>query len=736
MRVPTNSPTIVTSSISNNNSISMGSRADITPDSSYSNPRNMSLPLSHQSTTKIPQQTTSISANTANAAGLINAVKPAISKKPMQSVKQVQHSHPIIPRQLSQQQLLSISQNSRSPSPMLDELLAAATTTTSLQSSPLFVTSTTLYSGQKKPNHNMGPFNDSSLYTTKGLENGQTTVQMQMSNPTHYTHSGVEQQQSRSSTPSFSISRENSPASRCTDLVSIHSAQTDPYPYLDPYARGISGNGITTDDVVAGRAGSEPGCEPGAVANHMQLASQGLIRNSRLHQQQQYYQNQQQLHLNQLQIHTAGHLPQFDPLGFDVDHSTRDHLKSVQPGTHAVSGDLDSLSKRRWSTTAYPYDLQADMDMDTKRQRDSQPVDIALNHMRSMPQQGHSFRTDMGTETRTLTAASSNSSLHDSRRPSSQLHQNCSQNGSVSSSEKHISKMMGSLEFNSAIPSPTIGLDHTKADAAPLGDDAPFLRPSLDASASSAALLDSMRFVSQQKQQDSNNAQMHQYFGGPTTAGLTGRLLLDESRTLSGQSSNHQQTLRPFHCHYSCPKSYKNANGLKYHLIHVHGEYPASSGIHTPLNNSGSGGSTSVNGGLGSSRGSGSFCLSATSNASGASTILHSTASGSATAIMTAAGALGVDSNTTFIHPANRKYQCPISSVCTKPYKSVGGLRYHLKHAHEDLSKPDWDQVIAYAREIAERGSTQLRLNITTGLGPGVHVDSEASTHIHDMGAV
>ncbi|KAL2918080.1 Transcriptional regulator of ribosomal biogenesis protein [Polyrhizophydium stewartii] len=123
---------------------------------------------------------------------------------------------------------------------------------------------------------------------------------------------------------------------------------------------------------------------------------------------------------------------------------------------------------------------------------------------------------------------------------------------------------------------------------------------------------------------------------------------------------------RPFTCPYvDCYKSYKNSNGLKYHLIHVHREYPASSGI---ASGSSLGGSSAGE-------------------------------SGSTTAVLNTSP----HPSAIYIHPSERYYHCPVQTpVCGKTYRSAGGLKYHMRTFHRNLSDGERRQYVAYARSRAE----------------------------------
>ncbi|KAJ3312786.1 Transcriptional regulator of ribosomal biogenesis proteins [Boothiomyces sp. JEL0838] len=105
---------------------------------------------------------------------------------------------------------------------------------------------------------------------------------------------------------------------------------------------------------------------------------------------------------------------------------------------------------------------------------------------------------------------------------------------------------------------------------------------------------------------------------------------------------------KPYKCtgYPDCNKSYKNSNGLKYHLIHVHGDNPGGSTPELDLDGS------------------------------------------------------QPNSPASFVHPQFRRYQCPFKG-CDKKYKNLSGLRYHFTHTHSHLSE---DEIKNLLREVKERG--------------------------------
>ncbi|KAJ3274808.1 Multiple epidermal growth factor-like domains protein 8 [Terramyces sp. JEL0728] len=106
---------------------------------------------------------------------------------------------------------------------------------------------------------------------------------------------------------------------------------------------------------------------------------------------------------------------------------------------------------------------------------------------------------------------------------------------------------------------------------------------------------------------------------------------------------------KPYKCtgYPDCNKSYKNSNGLKYHLIHVHGDNP--------------GASTPEFGEFDASQ---------------------------------------PNSPASFVHPQYRRYQCPFKE-CDKKYKNLSGLRYHFTHTHSHLTEEEIKNLL---REVKERG--------------------------------
>ncbi|KAI8925936.1 hypothetical protein BC831DRAFT_458896, partial [Entophlyctis helioformis] len=222
-----------------------------------------------------------------------------------------------------------------------------------------------------------------------------------------------------------------------------------------------------------------------------------------------------------------------------------------------------------------------------------------------------------------------------------------------------------------------------------------------------------------------------------------------------------------------CHKTYKNPNGLKYHLIYFHGELPASSGgvpASMPRSTStASGGFASPiptrdahNGSTAPSSSGGHHhhpanccfvvcrrvgidCVWSTAGCApsqqprqnvvvcstrgpcrrtGSNSALGSTDAqdGSARApssrsvspshdmlTPTTSSAATVPPATQvprFIHPAYLRYICPLSEACTKRYKNIGGLRYHLTHSHSEKDEEEVRKILAYARQRAETVSS------------------------------
>jgi hypothetical protein len=99
---------------------------------------------------------------------------------------------------------------------------------------------------------------------------------------------------------------------------------------------------------------------------------------------------------------------------------------------------------------------------------------------------------------------------------------------------------------------------------------------------------------------------------------------------------------KPYFCSYSgCFKRYKNANGLKYHLVNWHGEAqnPITSGAENSIE----------------------------------------------------------------IHPQYRRYYCAFNE-CQKKYKTINGLRYHLQTLHLDLDQDTITAILKSAKEAGDRG--------------------------------
>ncbi|KAJ8329309.1 Transcriptional regulator of ribosomal biogenesis proteins [Batrachochytrium dendrobatidis] len=616
--------------------------------------------------------------------------------------------------QLAQQNIFTLAQPSRSPSPLLGNASgkngAVTTSKATIKPHPTSVHIMHAHTKGLDPLSNPSSaassatqHSDTPLSMRGTFIHNPTGIQMNMHSQLHMAGDpalSFDRHHSRSSTPNFTVSRESSPASRSTDLVSVHSARTDSYPYMDMYQQSVaSGVAVRRD---SHSTASTP--NTGSMTAQFQVLGHGHLA-----AQQQYYQHPS-LYLNQLQTKSTNKPGTYDSPALNNVSLPHGQIgpDGLCIGGTPLSSDPQAATDSKtgpqcWPTNGFQYNLSTDMEVDLNlSEENNTQLNIArLDNAGNAALQVGALHNLLNTHINMNQSQKAQKNPLNSSYPSQEIQGLQDSNAA----DGHISQMMGSLEFNSAATSPAIGLSNNHPDQQ-LTDSVNFSRPTLDGSGSASNFYGAVGFLSQESDQDLQSFPLQQHDLNSSTFSLNRAANLEESRTSSGSTF---LIAKPFKCHYSCNKSYKNANGLKYHLIHVHGEYPASSGIHTPHN--GGGGSLNNSGNDGSRRGRGS-----NTPASATSGDLSRTGTPTPNAGFPSSGPT---SNVTFIHPSHRQYQCPISPLCIKTYKSVGGLRYHLKHAHSDLSLVDWQQVITYARELAERGSTQLRLNITTGLGLG-----------------
>ncbi|KAI8902710.1 hypothetical protein BC833DRAFT_654527 [Globomyces pollinis-pini] len=135
--------------------------------------------------------------------------------------------------------------------------------------------------------------------------------------------------------------------------------------------------------------------------------------------------------------------------------------------------------------------------------------------------------------------------------------------------------------------------------------------------------------------------------------GIENRWIYDDS--IQSQQSHPFHAMgndKPYKCtgYPDCNKAYKNSNGLKYHRIHVHGEFPIPQ-LPQDQEISASQDPTSAN----------------------------------------------------FVHPQFRRYQCPYPE-CDKKYKNISGLRYHLNHTHTNLDEETTRNLLKDAKDRGDAG--------------------------------
>lgn len=134
--------------------------------------------------------------------------------------------------------------------------------------------------------------------------------------------------------------------------------------------------------------------------------------------------------------------------------------------------------------------------------------------------------------------------------------------------------------------------------------------------------------------------------------------------------SNYGEEERPFVCRIKgCLKTYKNANGLKYHMRHGHHEivYDESSTTTTITTTRPCSSTSSTMG--------------SNNNSTSASTFLSSKTSTSMTSSNTKPKQKSQDSSSDLL--VEKPHRCPQAN-CGKRYKNANGLKYHILHGHSN----------------------------------------------------